>query len=57
VIYTSLGHREDVWDPAWNPAQRKDPPETAQAYQEHVLNTIRWALRQIEGSDELGNVP
>jgi uncharacterized protein len=57
VIYTSLGHREDVWDPAWNPAQRKDPPETAQAYQEHVLNAIRWALRQIEGSDELGNVP
>lgn len=57
VFYTSLGHREDVWDPTWNPAQRKNSPEIAQAYQEHVLNGIRWALGQIEGSAELGNVP
>lgn len=57
VFYTSLGHREDVWDPTWNPAQRKNSPEIAQAYQEHILNGIRWALRQIDGSDELGNIP
>lgn len=57
VFYTSLGHREDVWDPTWNPAQRKNPPEIAEAYQEHILSGIRWALGQLEGSDELGNVP
>lgn len=56
LFYTSLGHREDVWDPAWNPAQRKNAPEVAQIYQEHVLNGIRWALRQMDGGDELGNV-
>ena len=57
VFYTSLGHREDVWDPAWNPTQRKNTPEIAQAYQQHVLNGIRWALGQLEGSDAVGNVP
>jgi type 1 glutamine amidotransferase len=57
VFYTSLGHREDVWDPAWNPAQRKNSPEIAQFYQEHILKGIQWALGQIEGSDELGNIP
>jgi type 1 glutamine amidotransferase len=57
VFYTSLGHREDVWDPTWNPAQRKNTPEIAQAYQQHVLNGIRWALGQLEGSDAVGNVP
>lgn len=57
VFYTSLGHREDVWDPAWNPTQRKNTPEIAQAYQQHVLNGIRWALGQLEGSDGVGNVP
>lgn len=56
VFYTSLGHREDIWDPAWNPAQRKNSTETAQIYQEHLLNGIRWALGQIEGSSELGNI-
>jgi uncharacterized protein len=57
VFYTSLGHREDLWDPTWNPAQRKNSPETANLFQEHVLNGIRWALGAIKGSDELGNVP
>lgn len=56
VFYTSLGHREDVWDPTWNPDQRKNAPKVAEAYQEHILNGIRWALRQIEGGDDLGNV-
>jgi type 1 glutamine amidotransferase len=42
VFYTSLGHREDVWDPAW--PDRKNPKEVAEAYQAHILGGIRWAL-------------
>ena len=56
VFYTSLGHREDVWDDQWNPAQRKNSPEIARIYQEHILNGIRWALGQVEGSAEPGNI-
>lgn len=46
VFYTSLGHREDVWDPN-TPAnfQRKNPKEVAEAYQKYVLEGIKWALR------------
>jgi hypothetical protein len=42
VFYTSLGHREDVWDPKW--PDRKNPPEVAEAYQKHILGGIKWAL-------------
>ncbi len=42
VFYTSLGHREDVWDPTW--PDRKNPKEVAEAYQQHILNGIKWAL-------------
>lgn len=42
VFYTSLGHREDVWDPTW--PDRKNPKEVAEAYQEHILHGIKWAL-------------
>ena len=42
VFYTSLGHREDVWDPAWK--DRKNSPEVAEAYQKHILEGIKWAL-------------
>jgi uncharacterized protein len=42
VFYTSLGHREDVWDPDWK--DRKNPREVAQAYQAHILEGIKWAL-------------
>lgn len=42
VFYTSLGHREDVWDPTW--PERKNPKEVAEAYQQHILNGIKWAL-------------
>jgi hypothetical protein len=44
VFYTSLGHREDIWDP--NPAlkDRKNSPEISKAYQAHVLGGIEWAL-------------
>jgi uncharacterized protein len=46
VFYTSLGHREDVWE-ANSPAQsggHKNSPEVAQAYQQHLLGGIKWAL-------------
>jgi len=42
VFYTSLGHREDVWDPKW--PDRKNSPEVAEAYQKHILAGIKWAL-------------
>jgi uncharacterized protein len=42
VFYTSLGHREDVWDPSW--PDRKNPKEVAEAYQKHILVGIKWAL-------------
>jgi type 1 glutamine amidotransferase len=42
VFYTSLGHREDVWDP--NAPDRKNPKEVAEAYQKHILEGIKWAL-------------
>jgi uncharacterized protein len=42
VFYTSLGHREDVWDPNW--PDRKNPKEIAEAYQKHILEGIKWAL-------------
>jgi uncharacterized protein len=42
VFYTSLGHREDVWDPSWK--DRKNPKAVAEAYQAHILGGIKWAL-------------
>jgi len=42
VFYTSLGHREDVWDPNW--PDRKNPKSVAEAYQKHILEGIKWAL-------------
>lgn len=46
VFYTSLGHREDVWDPEWKAGapDRKNSTEIAKAYQEHILGGIKWAL-------------
>jgi uncharacterized protein len=41
VFYTSLGHREDVWDP--EAPNRKNPKEVAEAYQKHILEGIKWA--------------
>jgi uncharacterized protein len=45
VFYTSLGHREDVWD-ANTPENFKsrNSPEVALAYQKHILGGIKWAL-------------
>ena len=42
VFYTSLGHREDVWDP--KASDRKNSPEVAEAYQKLILNGIKWAI-------------
>ena len=48
VFYTSLGHREDVWDPTWK--DRKNPKEVAEAYQAHILGGIKWALGLEKGN-------
>ena len=42
VFYTSLGHREDVWDPT--APNRKNSKEVAEAYQKLILRGIEWAL-------------
>jgi type 1 glutamine amidotransferase len=44
VFYTSLGHREDIWDADPNLKNRKNSPEISKAYQAHVLGGIEWAL-------------
>lgn len=46
VFYTSLGHREDVWDTEWKEGngKRMNTPEVAKAYQQHILGGIEWAL-------------
>lgn len=47
VFYTSLGHREDIWDPTWKDKDgtRKNTPRVATQYQQHILGGIRWALK------------
>ena len=45
VFYTSLGHREDVWDGNPDMKDRKNSPEISKAYQQHVLGGIEWALK------------
>ncbi|HMJ91924.1 MAG TPA: ThuA domain-containing protein [Candidatus Acidoferrum sp.] len=48
IFYTSLGHREDVWDPEWK--DRRNSKEVAEAYQKHILGGIKWALGLEPGS-------
>jgi hypothetical protein len=51
VFYTSLGHREDVWDPNTAPNfKRENPKEVSELYQKHILGGIRWALGLEKGS-------
>jgi type 1 glutamine amidotransferase len=52
VFYTSLGHREDMWDPEWKDAksERKNSAAIAQAYQQHILGGIKWALGLEKGA-------
>jgi type 1 glutamine amidotransferase len=51
VFYTSLGHREDVWDPNWKDKNgaRKNSPEVAKAFQQHLQGGIKWALGLAKG--------
>ena len=44
VFYTSLGHREDIWDADPALKDRINPPEVAQKYQAFLLGGIKWAL-------------
>lgn len=44
VFYTSLGHREDLWDTDPSIKDRKNPAEISKAYQAHILGGIKWAL-------------
>jgi type 1 glutamine amidotransferase len=50
VFYSSLGHREDMWDADWGGSNRRNSPEVSQAYQQHILAGIQWALGQAKGS-------
>ncbi len=51
VFYTSLGHREDLWDPAYtDKSGRKNPAQTARQYQQHLLGGILWAIGLAPGS-------
>ena len=44
VFYTSLGHREDIWDTDEKIPDRKNPVTVSEAYQAHILGGIKWAL-------------
>jgi type 1 glutamine amidotransferase len=51
VFYTSLGHREDIWDPNTPESfKRENPKEVSEAYQKHILGGIKWALGLEKGS-------
>ncbi len=53
VFYTSLGHREDMWDPTYSDKQgRKNEAAIAQNFQTHVLNGLLWSLGLASGSTE-----
>lgn len=45
VFYAAIGHREDIWDTDPSIKDRKNGPETSQAYQAHLLGGIKWALK------------
>jgi len=44
VFYTSLGHREDVWDTDPTIKDRKNSADISKEFQAHVLGGIEWAL-------------
>jgi type 1 glutamine amidotransferase len=54
VFYTSLGHREDVWEPDWKD-RKTNPKEVAEAYDKHILGGIKWALGLEQGDATPGN--
>jgi type 1 glutamine amidotransferase len=51
VFYTSLGHREDMWDPNTPESfKRENSKATSELYQKHILGGIKWALGLEKGS-------
>ena len=52
VFYTSLGHREDLWDDTAAAGERKNSEEISKQYQAHILGGIKWALGLATGSSE-----
>ncbi|MDQ3623170.1 MAG: ThuA domain-containing protein [Verrucomicrobiota bacterium] len=50
IFYTSLGHREDIWDADPNLKDRINSPDVAQKYQQHILGGIKWALGLGDGN-------
>jgi type 1 glutamine amidotransferase len=44
VFYTSLGHREDIWDTDPDLKDRRNDVAISKAYQQHILGGIEWAL-------------
>ncbi len=50
VFYTSLGHREDLWNADPNLKDRKNSVEVSKQYHAHLLGGIKWALGLAEGS-------
>ncbi len=52
VFYTSLGHREDLWDDTAAVKDRKNSPEISKQFQAHILGGIKWALGLVSGSAE-----
>jgi len=44
VFYTSLGHREDIWDADPDLKDRVNATEISKTYQAHLLGGIEWAL-------------
>ena len=50
IFYTSLGHREDLWNADPNLKDRKNSVEVSKQFQAHLLGGIKWALGLAEGS-------
>ena len=56
VFYTSLGHREDIWDTDPTIKDRINPPEIAEKYQAFLLGGIKWVLG-LEPGDATPKLP
>ena len=48
-----------MWNANYKDAkgERKNAPEVALAFQQHLLGGIKWALRLVEGDSKAGNIP
>lgn len=51
VLYTSLGHRADVWDDDPKLRGRQNSPEVAKLFQQHMTGAILWVLGLAPGED------